>query len=164
MCHVVYLSLGSNMGDPVENCRKAIEEIKKVKGIKVSLSSSFYETAPVGYKNQANFINAAVRIETELSPMDLLEAIKRMEKDLGRRDTFRWGPRVIDIDILLYDDTVIESERLRIPHPGMLERAFALIPLAEIGPEAIHPHAGKTIAELAGKYSDSGDIKRLGLK
>ena len=130
---VAYLSLGSNLGDREGNLNKAVEELAKHPKIKVAQVSSFIETAPVGCTDQPDFVNAAVRIETTLTPRELLAAVLNIEKSEGRVRTIRWGPRVIDIDILIYGDETIDEEDLKIPHPRMMERDFVLKPLAEIG-------------------------------
>jgi 2-amino-4-hydroxy-6-hydroxymethyldihydropteridine diphosphokinase len=117
-------------------------------GVSVVSRSSLYETAPVGETDQPPFLNNAVGVETVLSPRELLAVIKEIEKIIGRTPTYRWGPREIDIDILLYDDLVINEPGLTIPHPRMHERAFVLVPLSEIAPIAVHPVLGKSIGTL----------------
>jgi 2-amino-4-hydroxy-6-hydroxymethyldihydropteridine diphosphokinase len=144
---LVYLGIGSNLGQREENCLKAIELLGK-KGIIIIKRSSLYRTEPWGVREQPDFINMVVEAETELSPDDLLRVIKEIEREMGRVETFRWGPRIIDIDILLYNDMVYEGPELRIPHPLMHEREFVLIPLCEIAPEKIHPVLKRTMNEL----------------
>lgn len=111
--------------------------------------SSLYRTDPVGVTDQPEFLNLAIEGETALDPVELLRAVKRVERDIGRRPTFRWGPRVVDIDILLYDGLVLETSELTIPHREMMRRAFVLIPLAEIAPELVHPLDHRTMTKLA---------------
>lgn len=147
MAALVYLGIGSNLGQREENCLKAIELLGK-KGIIIIKRSSLYRTEPWGVREQPDFINMVVEAETELSPDDLLRVIKEIEREMGRVETFRWGPRIIDIDILLYNDMVYEGPELRIPHPLMHEREFVLIPLCEIAPEKIHPVLKRTMNEL----------------
>ena len=132
MVEEVYLALGSNLGDREQNLGKAIEALRERKGIRYISASSFYESAPVGVEDQPDFLNAAVKIETGLSPLDLLAATQAIESELGRKKTVRWGPRIIDIDILLYGREKICEEGLVVPHPRMTERPFVLLPLREI--------------------------------
>ncbi len=132
MVEEVYLALGSNMGDRVRNLSQAIEALKQKESVRWILASSFYESAPVGFEDQPDFINAVVKVETGLSPLELLAVTQAIESELGREKTVRWGPRIIDVDILLYGKEKICEERLVIPHPRMSERAFVLLPLGEI--------------------------------
>ena len=143
---IAYLGLGTNLGDRKENLSKAIEAIS----LKMSISkqSSLYETTAWGYTEQPDFLNQVIQVETDLSPLRLLNFLKKTELKLGRVENFRYGPRLIDIDILFYDDLVITTSRLQIPHPKITERAFVLVPLNEIAPGYIHPILKKTVAEL----------------
>lgn len=159
----VYLSIGSNIGDRIGNCKKAVEELNSSKGVNVLSRSSLYETEPEGLNEQPSFINLAVKIETELGPSRLLERIKRIEKKLGRVETVRWGPRTIDIDVLLYGDEVLSEDFLEIPHPRMHERSFVLVPLAEIGGAVMHPLTGKTVSEMLSEHPGTGGIRRVEL-
>ncbi|MHC1782975.1 MAG: 2-amino-4-hydroxy-6-hydroxymethyldihydropteridine diphosphokinase [Anaerolineaceae bacterium] len=146
--HKVYLSLGTNLGNRVDNLRQACEALSGAFG---SLqTSSIYETDPWGYSDQPAFLNMVAAAETELIPEDLLIYIKELEKELGRQPSFRYGPRKIDIDILFYDDLVLVNERLEIPHPRLAERAFVLVPLAEMSPDLVHPSVHLTVRELLG--------------
>lgn len=131
----VYLSLGSNIGDKSKNLNKAISLIKTHPDIKNIRVSSFYKTAPQGYVQQDIFINCVVGFYTKLSGKDLLELCQNVEKKLKRVRLFRWGPRIIDVDILLYGDEIINTPELTVPHPRMYERAFVLVPLSELEPE-----------------------------
>jgi len=142
------LSLGSNMGDRYGTLDKAISRLDSHPGINVSKVATFLETVPVGYIEQDKFINSAVTIETSLSPLELLEAVLQIEKDCGRKRDVRFGPRTLDIDILLYGDLLINSEMLTIPHPRLHEREFVLVPLAEVAPERSIPPAGLTAPEM----------------
>ena len=154
-----YLGLGSNLGDRDANLRAAISKLADF--LHVERVSSVYETEPLLVEDQPLFHNIACAGQTSLDPFSLLRALKRIESDLGRVPGPRYGPRVIDIDILLLDDLVLTTPELIIPHPGMLERAFVLIPLAEIAPTQRHPVAGRTIEELALGLDTSG-VRRQG--
>jgi len=148
MGHIAYIGIGSNLGNKVDQCKKAISEILKVDHHKLLAKSSFFKTQPVGYTSQDWFVNGVIKIETDLEPMDLLRTLKAIESRLGRLKTFRWGPRSIDLDILFFDEREIQKEELQIPHPLIHERQFVLIPLAEIDPGLIHPVLRKTVQEL----------------
>ena len=143
---IAYIGLGSNKGDKLSTCRRAIEMLGKAgRRIKVS---SFYCTEPIGYVTQEDFVNAVVAVETSLTPTALLAHCHMIENALGRSRMGRWGPRTIDLDILLYDDQVINDAELTIPHPLMAKRAFVLVPLAEIAPDIVHPVLKATVIEL----------------
>ena len=143
---IAYLGLGSNLGDRKQNLAQALELVSQQ--VAVEQLSSIYETEPVGYKQQPLFLNAVCRISTKLSPEQLLGLAKGIEAKLGRVSSFLNAPRPIDIDILFYGDEVVSSRELTIPHPHLAERAFVLVPLAEIAPGLIHPENGRTIREL----------------
>ncbi len=143
---IVYLSLGSNIGNRRKNIETAIIELEKNNINPVKLSS-LYETEPVGPK-QRKFYNMAGKFNTKLQPKELLKQLKRIEKNLGRIKTFRWGPRVIDVDILFYDKQVIKTKNLIIPHKEIQNRAFVLVPMKEIAPYFIHPVYKKTVSTL----------------
>lgn len=146
MAHVIYLSLGSNLGDRLTNLRNAITNLPpKVNHIS---QSPVYETQPWGYSDQPDFLNQCIKANTTLEPMELLTLLKETESKLGRKETFRFGPRMIDLDILFYDDLILETPILTIPHPRISERAFILIPLADIAPDLYHPVLHKTIQQL----------------
>jgi 2-amino-4-hydroxy-6-hydroxymethyldihydropteridine diphosphokinase len=144
---IAYIGIGSNLGNRRENCEKAISLLIK-KGIKITKRSSFYETEPWGMKDQPKFINMAVEVETLLKPEELLKTLKKIEIEIGRYRGKRWGPRVIDLDILFYNDMIIKTPELEIPHPLTQEREFVLKPLSEIAPDKIHPVLNKSIKEL----------------
>ena len=154
MILTIYLGLGTNVGDRKRHLQEAIDSF--FPNINCLQLSSIYETKPVGYTEQTEFLNQVVLAETDLAPLALLDQIKYIENKLGRQPTFRFGPRAIDIDILFYDDLVQETPRLTIPHPRLLERAFVLVPLAEIAPQFVHPVLKKRIIDLAGEVSRSG--------
>lgn len=143
----VYIGIGSNLGDREGNCLRAVNLLSE-DGLIVRKQSSLYETEPWGLKDQPEFINMAIEAETGLEPLKLLELLKNIEKQMGRDESVRWGTRVIDLDILFYNDRVIDTPGFRIPHPLMHERDFVLRPLAEIAPEKEHPVLKKTVREL----------------
>jgi len=150
----VYLGLGSNLGDRRRNLEAALDALRAHPQIAVTAVSSFLETDPVGGPpGQGRFLNAAAKIETDLSPEALLEELKRVERALGRREGPRWSPREIDLDILLCGDTILETGTLVIPHPRMRERRFVLEPLAEIAPTARDPVTGLSVRALLEKLS-----------
>jgi 2-amino-4-hydroxy-6-hydroxymethyldihydropteridine diphosphokinase len=149
------------MGDKVDNIRKALDMLDQPDGIEVISVSSFYKTEPEGYEEQDWFVNAAAHIETHLSPEELLGSLKEVENKLGRTKSIRWGPRKIDLDILLYDQLSWETPDLVIPHPHMHQRAFVLVPLAEIAPEAVHPNLCKNIESLLFELQTAKTVRRL---
>jgi dihydroneopterin aldolase/2-amino-4-hydroxy-6-hydroxymethyldihydropteridine diphosphokinase len=144
--HRVYLSLGSNMGDRECNLEESIRQISKFAVIKKS--SSIYETEPWGLKDQPRFLNQVILVETKLAPKELLSHLITIEQKMGRKKTVLYGPRLIDLDILFYDDLMMKTPDLIIPHPHITERAFVLVPLAEIAPNMIHSQHNKTIRKL----------------
>ena len=146
----VYLGLGTNLGDKEANLNDAVSEMEELIG-EVTAVSSFYESEPWGFISSNTFLNAAVEVDTDLSPVDLLSAIQDIERDLGRESKTEDGvytDRIIDIDILLYDDLVMNTHRLVIPHPLITEREFVLTPLKEIAYDFVHPVLGKKIGDL----------------
>lgn len=157
MAPTVYLALGSNLGDRHKHLADALQHLREA--INIESTSSIYETEPVGYLDQPAFFNLVCKGTTHLSPLDLLKFVKDTEVHLGRQPTFRNGPRIIDIDILLYDDLCIQEEQLTIPHPRMAERAFVLVPLAEIAPDAIEPTSKQTVQALLAAISQQGVSK-----
>ena len=156
---LVHLSLGSNTGDREGFLLAALRGLNARNSVRVVSVSSVYETEPVGYQQQPNFLNMAAAIETELAPLELLDVIQDIESQLGRTQTMRWGPRVIDIDIVLWGNLEQESERLTIPHHSFRERAFVLAPLQEIAGDAVDPATGLRIAELAGRPTVVGWVR-----
>ncbi|MGQ9647020.1 MAG: 2-amino-4-hydroxy-6-hydroxymethyldihydropteridine diphosphokinase [Thermodesulfobacteriota bacterium] len=161
MRHIAYIGIGSNLGDKVDQCESAIAEILKVDQNKLLAKSSYFKTKPVGYADQGWFINGAIKIETELEPLQLLRNLKRIESQLGRQETVRWGPRTIDLDILFFDDRAIRTDELQIPHPLAQERQFVLVPLAEIDPGLIHPVLRKSIGELLDDIKEDQGVEKL---
>ena len=144
--HTIYLGLGTNLGDRLRNLQKAISSLSPV--MSVTAVSPIYQSDPWGVTDQPPFLNLCVEATTNLNPQTLLHYLKNLEAELGRQKTIKWGPRLIDVDILLYDDKIVETDSLTIPHPFMAERAFVIIPLADIAPDLYHPVCHKTIAEL----------------
>jgi 2-amino-4-hydroxy-6-hydroxymethyldihydropteridine diphosphokinase/CDP-diacylglycerol--serine O-phosphatidyltransferase len=149
----VYIGLGSNIGNRVKNLRSAIRRIKRHEDINILRRSSFYKTKPAGGPTeQRDFLNGVLEITTDLSPIELLEFLQSVEIDMGRVRTEKWGPRKIDLDIVLYGGRIVEADNLQIPHPRLHEREFVLKPLAEIAPELIHPERKKTTQELMDEF------------
>ena len=159
MQHTTYICLGTNMGIKVKNLQNAIAAFPP--SIKVLQCSSVYETVPWGFSDQPLFQNQVIKAATDLSPLQLLYHAKWIESKLDRQPTFRYGPRSIDIDILFYDDLILNTEKLTIPHPRLPERAFALIPLAEIAPDFMHPQLQLTIAQMLTNVDQAGVTKYI---
>lgn len=149
---IAHIGIGSNIGDKQAHCLRAIEALKEHR-VTIKKISSFYETEPWGVKDQPSFINAALEAETFFSPLELLAVIKEIEKGLGRTETIKWGPRVIDLDMLFYDDLVLRTDAIEIPHPQLRKRGFVLVPLNEIAPMKRDPVSGKTVFELKEEYN-----------
>lgn len=151
-----YLSLGSNIGDKNRNIQEAIRLLAKAPGITVTAVSSFYETEPWGKTGQESFYNLAVELETILDPFSLLKTCQEIEDSLGRKRAEHWGPRIIDLDILIYDELNLQTEKLIIPHPYLEIREFVLAPLREIAKDLILP-SGRAVREIKGE----GKVKKL---
>jgi 2-amino-4-hydroxy-6-hydroxymethyldihydropteridine diphosphokinase len=156
--HCVFLGLGSNIGDKHHNLRMAIKELSRTTGITVLKTSPLYKSAPWGYKDQDWFLNGAVEISTTLSPLELLHAVKNIESRLGRQPGPQWGPRVIDIDILLYNQEIIQTPELTIPHPFVTERLFVLIPLLDLDSDLRHPQTNVPLKDSLQKLDRQGKI------
>jgi 2-amino-4-hydroxy-6-hydroxymethyldihydropteridine diphosphokinase len=145
--HTAYVGIGSNLDNPERNCQQAIELLNNYYA-QVVACSSLYQTEPVGYTPQPRFINAVVKLKTYLSPAQLLDELKSIEQKLGKEIKIRWGPRTIDLDLLLYDNLIIDEGGIQVPHPRMHTRSFVLIPLAELAAELMHPVLGLSMQEL----------------
>jgi 2-amino-4-hydroxy-6-hydroxymethyldihydropteridine diphosphokinase len=157
----VYLSLGSNVGDREANLAQAVRSIE-TGGVYDTRLSSLYETEPVGLRDQPWFLNAVCAGQTSLPPLCLLHLLQNIESKMGRVRTVRWGPRCIDVDILLYGDLILDSPRLTIPHPRMAERAFVLVPLVEIAPAAWHPGLESTARDLLNRLPSAAEVHYWG--
>lgn len=152
--HIVYLALGTNLGDRPANLKQAIASLTPQ--LEVKLKSQVYETPPWGVENQPKFLNQVIKAQTYLDPEPLLKHLKRLEVALGRIPSIPNGPRLIDIDILFYDDLVVDKPSIVIPHPRLQERGFVLLPLMEIAPNLVHPVSKKTVRELVELCSTEG--------
>lgn len=150
----VYLGLGANQGERLCNFARAVAALPPL--VATRRLSSVYETPPWGYLDQPAFLNQVIEAETSLPPLALLEHLKQVEQQVGRQPTFRYGPRLIDLDILFYGDLILETPGLTIPHPNLHTRAFVLVPLAELSPGFLHPKLGKTIADLLSAVDTQG--------
>ena len=145
--HQVYLGLGTNLGERKDNLQQALNGLAAE--MVIGLISPVYATPPWGLMDQPDFLNLCLAAECDKSPLQLLDFLKKLEREIGRQQSMRWGPRLIDIDILFYDTVVYEDERLSIPHPYLAERSFVVGPLADIAPEIRHPVTGLAVAEMA---------------
>jgi 2-amino-4-hydroxy-6-hydroxymethyldihydropteridine diphosphokinase len=154
MNHTVYLSLGTNLGDRAANLKQAITSLSPQ--MRVKKKSKVYETPPWGYTEQEAFLNQVVKVTTYLDPEPLLKHLKRLEVALGRKASFRYGPRLIDLDILFFDDLILETPALTIPHPHVHERGFVLVPMMDIAPDHVHPVTQKSICEMIALCSTEG--------
>ena len=149
--HTAYVALGSNLGDKEANLRKALELLEE-RGVEVVKTSSFICTEPYGVTDQPQFLNGVCEVRTSLVPLALLHTLLEIEQEMGRVRLRHWGERNIDLDLLLYEDVVLDTEELKLPHPDMQNRDFVLLPLAEIAPKLVHPILQKSIEELSNLY------------
>lgn len=162
MPHRAYIGIGSNLGKKKENYLEARQRIAKIPTTRVVKESSLYETEPWSGETREWFVNGVIEIETELGPEELLRKLKNIERAMGRkRVRKRWGARVIDLDILLYDSAILEKKNLKIPHPEMHKRKFVLVPLSEIAPQVVHPILGATTSELMATVKDNKKVSLL---
>jgi 2-amino-4-hydroxy-6-hydroxymethyldihydropteridine diphosphokinase len=156
--HVAYIGLGSNLDNPAAQLDEARRRLSAVEGLEITGVSSYYSTPPVGVLDQPWFVNAVASIRTTLSPEALLQALLMVENDMGRVRNQRWGPRLVDLDLLLYNKKVVNTPRLVVPHPEMASRGFVLLPLAEIAPEAYHPVLQKTASQLLAELAPEAKV------
>ena len=156
MNHTVYLSLGTNLGNRTENLKQALTSLPPQMTVKKK--SKIYETPPWGYTDQEPFLNQVILATTYLEPEPLLKHLKRLEVALGRKASFRYGPRLIDIDILFYDDLILETPALIIPHPHVHERGFVLVPMMDIAPDHVHPATKKSTREMIALCNTEGIV------
>jgi dihydroneopterin aldolase/2-amino-4-hydroxy-6-hydroxymethyldihydropteridine diphosphokinase len=161
MLHTAYIGIGSNLESPAENCLKAVEHLSAHANLTVVARSSLYQSEPFGITDQNWFVNATVQLSTSLSPEELLQACLSIEQEMGRTLTKKWGPRIIDLDILFYDDLVLKQEGLEVPHPGIAERSFVLAPMSEIAPEFLHPKLKKSIGTLLMEIPNPQQVNRV---
>jgi 2-amino-4-hydroxy-6-hydroxymethyldihydropteridine diphosphokinase len=155
--HIIYLALGTNLGDRFANLQAAIAALPPA--VRVRSRSPVYETLPWGLTSQPAFLNMVLKGETALAPVELLKHLKLLETELGRLPSVRWGPRRIDMDILFYDQLILDTPELTIPHPRLHERAFVLVPLADLAPGLVHPVLGKPVSQLLAAVDTTG-VKR----
>ena len=158
---VCYIGIGSNLGNTLQNCKYAIESLSQINGINPTRTSSFYKTEPVGIEKQNYFINAVVEITTTLSARDLLPALRKIERDMGRKRETKGGPRIIDLDLLFYGQDVIRETDLVVPHPEIHKRRFVLEPLCEIASYFIHPVFGVSIRGLKDRLTDTKIVEMI---
>ena len=162
MPHRVFIGVGSNLGDRRENCREARRRVSELPKTRVVKESSLYESEPHG-NAKTWFGNSVLEVETELAPTDLLKRLKQIEEEMGRKRVKgkRWGSRIIDLDILFYDNEIVEKRNLKIPHPRLPERRFVLVPLSELAPQLIHPGLNQSVSELLATTKDRKKIHMM---
>lgn len=161
MSHTAYIGIGSNLKSPAENCLRTIELLNAHSNLTLVARSSLYQSEPFGITDQDWFVNSVVQLTTSLSPEQLLQACLSIEQAMGRTRAEKWGPRIIDLDILFYDDLILKQDGLEIPHPGIAERSFVLAPMCEIAPEFIHPKLKKSIQILLTEIPKPQQVNRV---
>lgn len=145
--HKAFIAIGSNLGDRMKNIEVALKKMEDY-GLRIIKKSSIIETEPYGFKEQGKFLNGVILIETDLDPFELLNLLLNIEKEMGRERKIKWGPRNIDLDIIFYDDLVIDTDNLKIPHPDAHNRTFVMGPLSEIDPDFVHPVLKKKVKDI----------------
>jgi len=161
MHHTAYIGIGSNLESPAKNCLKAVEHLNAHPALTLVARSSLYQSEPFGITDQDWFVNAVVQLTTSLSPEKLLEVCLSIELKMGRTRAEKWGPRVVDLDILFYDDLILKQDGLEIPHPGIAERSFVLAPMNEIAPDFVHPGLKKNIKALLREIPNPQQVNRV---
>ena len=161
MPHTTYIGIGSNLGVPEKNCADAIEKLATHPDLSLKARSPFYKTYPVGPIEQEWFVNAALKVQTRLNPHDLLGILLNTEKEMGRVRKEKWGPRLIDLDLLFYDNLILNSQGLILPHPEIPNRRFVLAPLCDIAEDLLHPTLKKTVKGLLYELTDDAEVSRL---
>ena len=161
MKHIAYIAIGSNIGNPRYNCIEAIREMSKNDSMKIISKSSFYQTSPISPIKQEWFINSVIKINTSLTPIKLLTNLLNIESTMGRVRKEKWGPRLIDLDLLFYDNQILNEENIIIPHPEISKRNFVLIPLCEIAENLNHPTLKKNIKTLLQESTDNAKVNKL---
>lgn len=159
--YAAYIGFGSNIGDRLKHLQNAIHALSKTEGINLQKISSVYKTDPIGYEAQGQFLNGVAAIQTNLSPLFLLHTLKNIETAVGRQRRLRWGPREIDLDLLIYGNLCVQTEKLVIPHPEMHLRRFVLVPLAEIAPNLVHPIFQESIQTLLERLEDDKSVIQI---
>ena len=162
MSEIAYLGLGSNIGDRVAYLQAGTRALATKPEFSILKTSSVYETSPEGYLDQGDFLNAALSLRTTKTPASLLETMSAIEDSFGRQRTIHWGPRTLDLDLLMFGNCVVDEAHLKVPHPRLLERRFALEPLAEIAPELVHPQTGRSMAEHCTQLVRPASTRKLG--
>ncbi len=162
--NIAYIGLGSNKGDKLNYLRKAVIKLNEGSASKVVKSSSVYETKPFGLKKQDNFLNAVIKLSTGKNYLELIYLLKNIEKELGRKESVRWGPREIDLDLLFFNNLIYSDDKVTIPHKGIADRDFVLDPLCEIEGELVHPALNKKICDICSGVSEKFIIRKLSAK